>query len=92
MIALDDKEEVGKVHAAQGQAYRWHDDVLDQRRDDAGEGGADNDTDRQVDDSAAHGEFLEFLEHEMLPGPIGGRLVGPFVVNKPGRPKQAQGQ
>ncbi len=37
---------------------------LDQRIDDAGECRTDHDTDRQVDDVAAHGEFLEFLEHE----------------------------
>ena len=59
------EEEVGEIHPAQRQADRRHDDVLDQRIDDAGEGRADDHTDRQVHHIAAHGEFLEFLEHEI---------------------------
>ena len=36
------------------------------RIDDPAEGGADDDADGEIDDIAAHGEFLEFLEHGRL--------------------------
>ena len=59
-VALQHHEEIGEIHAAQRQADRRHHHVIDQRGDDAGEGRADDHTDRQVHDIAAHGEFLEF--------------------------------
>jgi hypothetical protein len=42
-----------KVDAAGEDADRRHDDVVNQRSDDGGEGGADDDADRHVHDVAA---------------------------------------
>ena len=36
--------------------------------DDLAEGRADDDADGEIDDAAAHREFLEFLEHLLLRG------------------------
>ena len=40
---------------------------LDQRIDDRAERRADDHADGEIDDIAAHREFLEFLEHRALP-------------------------
>jgi hypothetical protein len=44
-------------------AHRRHDDLLDQRGHDLAEGAADHHADGEVDDVAAHREFLELGEH-----------------------------
>ena len=55
--------------AGQGRDERV-DDVVDQRGDDGGEGGAEDDGDREVDDVAAEDEVSESLEHDMsFPSP-----------------------
>jgi hypothetical protein len=50
-----------EIDAAQKFADDGHQHVLDEGVDDFLEGTADDDADRQVDDIALHGEFLEFL-------------------------------
>ena len=45
-------------------ARERHDDIPDQGADDLAEGGADHDTDRQVDDVALHGKFFEFRRQD----------------------------
>jgi hypothetical protein len=57
-------------------ADRRHDDVVDQRPDDGGEGGSDDDADRHVHDVAAQRKFLEFVQHRRVPrkAPIGSSL------------------
>ena len=51
--------------------------ALDERRDHGGERGADDDSDREVDDVAAHDEVLETLEHgrvsQIADGPVRAR-------------------
>ncbi len=56
-----------EVDTAEQHADRWHDDVVDQGRDDRTEGDAHDDTDSQVDDIAAGNEGLEFLKHPLPP-------------------------
>jgi hypothetical protein len=51
------------VDAAGDEADRRHDDVVHERFDDSGEGGADDDADRHVHDVAAQRKFLEFFQH-----------------------------
>ena len=60
-------EIVGKIEPAGDGADQRHDNVVDQRIDDRPECGADDDADGKIDDVAAHGEFLEFLEHRSHP-------------------------
>ncbi len=57
-LAFQDPEEVGEIHPAQRQPDGRHDDVVDQRGDDAGEGRADDHADRQIQRVAAHGELF----------------------------------
>jgi len=40
-----------------------HDDVVHQRLDDGREGGADDDTNRHVDNVTAQSKLLEFFQH-----------------------------
>ena len=61
MLSVQGGEHVGEIDAARHHAKRRHDDVIDYRLDDRGEGRADNDADRHVDDVAFESEFLEFL-------------------------------
>ena len=61
------QEEIGKIHAAEQEANRRHQDVIDEWRDDLAKGSTDEDTDGHVQDIAAHNEFLEFLNHENPP-------------------------
>src|SRR5262249_13189841 len=44
---------------------RWHQDVVDEGRDDFAEGGTDDDADRQIQHVAAHYEGFEFFEHSV---------------------------
>jgi hypothetical protein len=53
MLAVERDEDAAEVHAAGEDANRRHDAVVDQRPDDGGEGGADDDADRHVHDIAA---------------------------------------
>src|SRR6266849_8356976 len=46
---------------------RRHDYVLHQRGNDFPEGGTYDDSDREVNHAAPHGEFLEFLDHVRSP-------------------------
>ena len=67
---LQHDEQVGEVDAAQEQPDGGHDHIGDERLDDRAEGGADHDTNRHVHDIAAHGKFLEFLEHSVPFHPV----------------------
>ena len=51
-----------EVDAAEQAPHQGHHDVLDEGVDDLAEGAADDDADRQVDDVALHGKFLELAD------------------------------
>lgn len=62
-------EEVGnvdgesrKVETAGEKTSDRHDDVVDERFDDGGEGATDGDTDGEINDAAAVDEFFEFTD------------------------------
>src|SRR5262249_53226373 len=61
------RKEWGEIEPAGSGADQRHDDVADQRIDDRSERGADDHAHGKINDIAAHGEGLEFLEHEPLP-------------------------
>ena len=60
-------EVIGKIEPARHRADDRHQDIPDQRLNDAAEGGPDDDADREINDISAQREFLEFLEHHRLP-------------------------
>ncbi|CDX16593.1 hypothetical protein MPLB_1610003 [Mesorhizobium sp. ORS 3324] len=64
-IVRQTNEVVGKVDASK-RADERHDDVVDQRIDDFGEGSADDDADGQVHHIALGNEFLKFFQHSTL--------------------------
>ena len=55
--------QVGEVDAGRDVADHRHHDVVDERRDDRREGGADDHADGEIERVAPHREFLEFLPH-----------------------------
>lgn len=56
------ESEARKVETAGEEAGNWHDDVVDERFDDSGEGTTDGDTDSEIDDATAVDKFFEFLD------------------------------
>src|SRR3990172_12772381 len=56
-------KQIAKVHAAQQQSDRWHDDVIDQRGHDSAECYAEDECHRQFKQVAAHDEVFEFPQH-----------------------------
>jgi hypothetical protein len=53
---------------------------------DPAEGGADDHTDGQIDDIAAHGKFFELFEHFSLPPPISAKPIPAMHTPKGAKP------
>ena len=70
--AVQRDEKVAEVDASERHADRRHDQVVDDRRHDLAERGADDDADGEVDDVAAGGKVTEFLEHSTAPSDAAG--------------------
>ena len=62
----DSEREARDIDSVEKNAEYRGDDVGDERCHDLSEGGADDDTDREIDDIATECEFLEILEHSVL--------------------------
>src|SRR5262249_54746579 len=71
VLAVQRDEDAAEVASAGDHADRRHDDIVDQRSYDGGEGGADNDADRHVHHVAAERKFLELFQNRH-------RLQAPF--------------
>jgi hypothetical protein len=59
--------QITEINFAEQQADGRHENVGDERRDNFSERAADDNTDSQVDDVAAHGEFFELFKHKVFP-------------------------
>jgi hypothetical protein len=66
LLPVQGNEQIGKIDPAGDHADGRHHNVVDQRLDDGGEGGADDDANRHVYHIAAEREFLELSEHRFL--------------------------
>ncbi len=64
---LDDEKEVGEIDSAHEQPERRHEHIVDKALDDCAKSASDDDSDRHVNDVAAHGELFEFFQHDCLP-------------------------
>src|SRR5262249_32398072 len=73
VLAVQRDEDAAEVDSAGDHADRRHDDIVDQRSYDGGEGGADNDADRHVHHVAAERKFLELFKNRH-------RLQAPFYL------------
>src|SRR5580704_12218765 len=67
MRAAQVDKESGKIDLSEQLAHRWQKDVVHKRSNDFSESGADDDADGEVQNTAAHCEFLEFFEHDSSP-------------------------
>ena len=60
-------KQLRKIHIANQQANRRHDDVVHQRFDDGAKRAANHHTDGQINHIAAHGEGFELFKHAASP-------------------------
>src|SRR5215207_178027 len=84
---VEDVEHAREVDAPREEPDERHQYPLDERGDDLGEGGADDDADREVDDVAARDEFAELLDEAFTLGHVWRHSVAVLEVVRASAPR-----